>query len=212
MKVLCYAIFAAILTACSAPAMDVSPTTTRATITSTAAATSVPTQIPTTAQANIDTPVPPTATPSSATSSAQVCQQMVGKAQRGLYVIELQPIPSLIWDQVPREFRVGICNTLTVSTVPDGEFTLFVFLPEDEPALGQTSSLTAQLTPGFHRLTLKSWTPGFENHVTACATRPEVEIQVDYADSPRAQNFRPLTWLNGKDRVVFPVKCAGDFP
>ncbi len=209
------ALFAAILTACSAPAtvqVQASPTSTKTTALATVTPTSIPTEIPTVAQVRVDTPVPPTASPTSALSPTQTCEQLVGKTQRGLYVIELEPIPGLVWDSVPRGFQVGICNTLTVSTVPAGEFMAFVFLPGNAQAIGQTTPVTAQLEPGYHALTLKSWTPGFENHVTACATRPNVEVQVDYADSPNPQHLRPVPWLDGKERVVFPVKCGGNFP
>lgn len=216
MKIIIFcAVFAAMLTACSAPAtvsVQVSPTSTKTAAVSTVTPTSVPTEIPTVVQVSLSTPVLPTVTPTSALSPAQICEQLAGKAERGLYVIELEPIPDLVWDNVPREFQVGVCNTLTVSTVPAGEFMAFVFLPGSAQAIGQTTPATAQLEPGYHALTLKSWTPGYENHVTACATRPYVQVRVDYADSPRTQNFRPVSWLDGNDRVVFPVKCGGNFP
>lgn len=128
-------------------------------------------------------------------------------------MLYVEPAPRLTWDQTPRQFRVGVCNTLSVPTVPQGQFVLFVYIAWTRQIRGQTSELPAQLAPGFHELVLGPWTPGLENHVTACAQRPAVEIEIGYNDSfPQSSSFRPVPWADGITKIVFPIACGGDYP
>ncbi|MBI3912883.1 MAG: hypothetical protein HY327_01610 [Chloroflexi bacterium] len=160
--------------------------------------------VPTPTRPNTTNPIPAASPVTTCPSNAE--------GQRGLYVIYIEPLPSLIWDPTPRQFRVGVCNTLAESLVPGSRFRLSVYAPETKSPLGQTSALSAQLTPGVHELMLGSWTPGLQNHVTACAVTPSVEILVEYNDFPAANNFRPVLWSDGSERKNFSVACGGNFP
>ena len=158
------------------------------------------------------TPTPPNTTnPSPTANSVPTCPSNA-EGRRGLYVIYVEPLPSLVWNQTPRQFRVGVCNTLAESIVPESRFRASVYAPEAKNPLGQTSELSAQLTPGLHELMLGSWTPGLQNHVTACAVWPTVEILVEYDDFPAVNNFRPVPWPDGSERKAFSVACGGTFP
>ena len=134
------------------------------------------------------------------------------EGRRGLYVISIEPLPSLVWNPTPRQFRVGVCNTLAESLVADSRFRVLVYAPKIKNPLGQTSELSAQLAPGLHELVLGSWTPGLQNHVTACADLLTVEIQIEYNDFPAVNNFRPVLWPDGSERKTFPIACGGNFP
>jgi hypothetical protein len=155
--------------------------------------------------------LPDVTSPSPTANPVQVCPSNAEKP-RGLYVISLDPLPSLVWNQTPRQFRVGVCNTLAEPLVPESRFRVSVFAPATKNPLGQTSELSAQLTPGLHELMIGSWTPGLQNHVTACAVWPTVEILVEYNDFPATNSFRPVQWPDGSERKAFSVACGGTFP
>ncbi len=160
----------------------------------------------------VQSPTRPNATETSSTLSVIPTCPSNAEGRRGLYVIYIEPLPSLVWNQTPRQFRVGVCNTLAESIVPESRFRVSVYAPETKNPLGQTSELSAQLAPGLHELVLGSWTPGLQNHVTACAVLPAVEILVEYNDFPAANNFRPVLWPDGSERKAFSVACGGTFP
>ena len=222
-------VVATLLAACGSPAQ--APATRlvpQPTATATTLPTVVPTERPTATPMPIDAPTAisisspaPTATPTIApsptipkptASAQQVCADLAAEGQRGLVVTYVQPAPNLIWDQTPRQFRVGICNTLAVPTVPQGQFVLFVYLAWTRQIRGQTSELPAQLTPGFHELLFGTWTPGLENHLSICVQRPALEIEIGYNDDfPISRSFRPVQWADGSNKMVFPIRCGGDF-
>ncbi len=225
-KQICFWVaFAQVLVACAVPAIPATnPTVAGTALPAVAGSARVPTE------AQTQTPTQPNATEASpsaspaqtptqpntndvspATSPVATCPSNVER-QRGLYVIYLEPLPSLVWNQAPRQFRVGVCNTLAESLVTSSRFRVSVFVPAAKNPLGQTSELAAQLTPGLHELLLGSWTPGLQNHVTACAVTPAVEIMVEYNDFPAVNNFRPVLWQDGSERKVFSVACGGTFP
>ena len=224
-RICCWVVFAQVLVACSVPAIaSTNPTITPATlpvaVSSPSVSTVEPTQIPTRANAADPGPAastaqtqtrPNTTDPGPAVSPVATCPPNA-EGRLGLYVVYIDPLPSLIWNQTPRQFRVGVCNTRAESLVPQSRFRVSVFTPETKNPVGQTSELSAQLTPGLHELVLGSWTPGLQNHVSACAMWPSVEILVEYNDFPAVNNFRPVPWPDGSEKKVFSVACGGTFP
>ncbi len=225
-KQICFWVaLALILVACTVPAVPATnPTVAVATLpviaSSSLAPTEARTQTPVRPNATdsnpisspIQTPTRPNTTDPSPTASVIPTCPSSAEGRRGLYVIYIEPLPSLVWNQTPRQFRVGVCNTLAVALVPDSRFRVSIYAPEAKNPLGQTSVLSAQLTPGLHELVLGAWTPGLQNHVTACAVSPAVEILVEYSDIPAANNFRSVLWHDGSERKAFPVACGGTFP
>ncbi len=207
-KQICFWVaLAQVLAACAVPAIPATnPTVAGPALPAVASSPPVPTE------ARTQIPTRPNATNPSPTASPVTTCPSNAEGRRGLYVIYIEPLPSLIWNQTPRQFRVGMCNTLAESLVPGSRFRLSVYIPQTKSPLGQTSDLSAQLTPGLHQLVLGSWTPGLQNHVTACAITPAVEILVEYNDYPAVNNFRPVLWLDGSERKVFSVACGGTFP
>ena len=225
-KPICFWVaFVVVLVACTVPAIPAANPTVAGTAlplvaTSPPVPTEARTQTPTQPNTNdlsptaspVQTPTRANATvPSPNASSVPACPSNA-EGRPGLYVIYLEPLPSLVWNQTPRQFRVGVCNTLAESIVPTSRFRASVFAPETKNPLGQTSELSAQLTPGLHELMLGSWTPGLQNHVTACAVWPAVEVLVEYNDFPAVNNFRPVLWPDGSEKKSFSVACGGTFP
>jgi hypothetical protein len=126
-------------------------------------------------------------------------------------VIYVHPSQVLAWDMAPRKFVVGLCNSLSVPLVPESHFVVSIHLPFRKDGGGQTSATVAQLSPGFHEITLGSWTPGLESHLTICVQKPAVELVVEYSDQSRSSSFRPLEYLDGQDRLLVPVECGGSY-
>lgn len=144
--------------------------------------------------------------------AAEICRNLSEKGPSGLFLISVEPIHDLAWDQTPRQFRAALCNSLAVATLPDGRFVVWVYASGEKNPLGQTAEISAQLMPGLREFTFASWTPGLQNHLTACVQRPVVEIVVGYKESASSDNFRPVPLPNGTDRVTFPIKCGGNYP
>jgi hypothetical protein len=142
----------------------------------------------------------------------QICADLLAQHQNKLYVQNVESIPPLVWDSVPRQFRVSICNARNEALVPTSRFVTKIFFPGEKNSLSQTASVNAQLTPGLHTLTFSSWTPGFENHVSICAQRPLIQIEIDYTDQPAPESFQVVPWVDGKTRVTMAVQCAGNYP
>lgn len=224
-RICCWVVFAQALAACTVPSIaSTNPTIAPATLVAVVSSPSVPTEAPTQIPTRTNTASPnPTASPAQTltrpdptdpitTASAVATCPSNAEKQGGLYVISLDPLPSLVWDQTPRQFRIGVCNTLAESLVPQSRFRVSVFAPATKNPLGQTSELSAQVAPGLHELVLGSWTPGLQNHVTACAVHPVVEILVEYNDFPAANSFRPVLWPDGSERKTLSVACGGTFP
>ncbi len=225
-KPICFWVaFAQVLAACAVPAIPAAnPTVASATLPVVASSPPAPTEARTQTPTRPNTPnASPTASPvptstrpnttdESPTASPVPTCPSNAEGRRGLYVIYIEPLPSLVWNQTPRQFRVGVCNTLAESLVPGSRFRVSVYAPAAKNPLGQTSELSAQLAPGLHELMLGSWTPGLQNHLTACAVLPTVEISVEYNDFPPVNNFRPVLWQDGSERKTFSVACGGTFP
>lgn len=174
-----------------------------------------PTILPTASLTAIILPVttPTSASPTTrATDLNQICADLLAQHQNKMYVQSVESIPPLVWDSVPRQFRASICNARNEALVPTSRFVTKIFFPGEKNSLSQTASVNAQLTPGLHTLTFSSWTPGFENHVTICAQRPLIQIEIDYTDQPAPESFQVVPWVDGKTRVTMAVQCAGNYP
>ncbi len=169
---------------------------------------SAPTSLPTASPMESPTA---TATLAPTATADELCTRIAAQDQRGLYVLYVHPSENLRWDQAPRSFSVGLCNSLPVPLVPESHFVVSILIPWHRDGAGQTSSTTAQLSPGFHELVLGSWTPGLENHVTICVQKAVVEVVVGYSDETKSSNFRPLPYPDGKDKALFPVQCGGNY-
>ena len=150
---------------------------------------------------------PATPTP----SAAQVCDHLRSNAAAGLYVVSVTPVPALVWDRTPRQFIVELCSTLPRPTPIGSRFVLFVYFPGEAHPRGQTSELPVRLGPGLHKMTFEWWTPGLQNHISACNIQPPVQVAVAYTFPPSANFFHPIPFANGQDRLTFTVKCGGHF-
>ncbi|MBI4789841.1 MAG: hypothetical protein HY782_22640 [Chloroflexi bacterium] len=176
------------------------------TATATATTTRTPTRTPTLAPTRTPTPAAPTATP----GPAQICARLAAQGYREIFVVDVQPVPDLAWDQTPRWFRVGVCNTLPPPNVPQGRYKIFVFYPGSNRGPGQSGVVQLELKSGLNEVMVGPWVPGLENHQAACATRPIGAIEVHYNDTPDVF-FRALAWPDGKIRIELPIKCGGDY-
>ena len=153
------------------------------------------------------TPAGPSPTP----SAPQICAGLIAKAQPGTYVLYLEPVTELIWDNNPRQFRVGLCNTNPPPAVPQGKYKIAMSFPPANTGATESKPSVAELKPGFNEISVGPWIPGLENHKTNCAVRANAETQVLYNDTPDPF-YHALTWYNGNDRVTLPIKCGGNFP
>ncbi len=140
-----------------------------------------------------------------------MCANMAAHEQRGLFVLYVEPSSPLAWDWAPRQFRVGLCNSLSVPLVAESHFVVMLRIPFRKDGAAQTGQLIAQLSPGFHQVVVGSWTPGLENHVTICVQKAVMEVIVGYSDEDRPSNYRPLPYPDGKNSVLLPVQCGGDY-
>ena len=136
---------------------------------------------------------------------------MLGKVPAGIYVMYLQPVTELIWDKDPRQFHVGLCNANPPSAVPQGKYKIAMTFPPNNTGATESKPSVAELKPGFNEITVGPWIPGLENHKTNCAVRANAETQVMYNDTPDPL-YHALSWYNGSDRVVMPIKCGGNYP
>ncbi|MBI5034970.1 MAG: hypothetical protein HZB51_30965 [Chloroflexi bacterium] len=151
----------------------------------------------------------PTATP---VDPQQQCNQLGSSAKPGLYVISIQPVPELVWDNEPRRFDVSICNTLGVATLNSLRFVVRIYYATQVRPVGQTAEVMAQLVPGVNELKFESWTPGLRNHITACQQQPPVQVEVNYIVPPDLSALRVMPFPDGTNRRTLGVKCGGTFP
>ncbi len=189
--------------------------------------TSLPRSVPTPTLAPTQTPVPtpsvPATVPLTATSTPtlvpttiptpnaeQICAAAVARGWIGIYILYLHPVPELVWDTVPHEFQVGLCNAIPAPNTPQGRYKIRLTFPAASRGPAESAAVSAELHTGLNVVTVGPWIPGFENHVTICATRAQAEAQVLYDDSPE-HIFHSLQWLDGGDRTVLPIRCAGTF-
>lgn len=143
---------------------------------------------------------------------AQVCDQLSLNASPGLYVVSVVPVPELVWDRTPRQFVVDVCNTSPDATPIGSRFVVLIYFPGEASPRGQTSELPVRLEPGLHGLTLEWWTPGLQNHISACNIQPPVQVAVAYTYPPSLNILHPIPFGDGQDRWTFAVKCGGHFP
>lgn len=180
-------------------------------MTSTATLTPRPSATATLARTRTPTATPTRAGPSPTPSTAQICAGMLGKVPAGIYVLYLQPVTELIWDNDPRQFRVGLCNTNPPPAAPQGKYKIAMSFPPGSRGATESKPSVAELKPGFNEISVGPWIPGLENHRANCAVRANAETQVMYNDTPDPF-YHVLLWYDGKDRVTLPIKCGGNFP
>lgn len=133
------------------------------------------------------------------------------RVQPGIYVLYIQPVPDLVWDQNPRQFRVGLCDTIALPSTPQGKYKIAMSFPPGSRGATQSSAVSAELKPGLNEVSVGPWIPGLENHLGACAMRANAETQVMYNDTPDPF-FHPLLWPNGDDHVTLSIQCGGNYP
>ncbi len=156
------------------------------------------------------TPTHTPAGPSPTPSAAQLCANFAAQHGAGVFVMYVRGEPELIWDTNPRQFRVGLCNTIPATSPPQGKYKIAMTFPPGNSGATQSAPSVAELKPGFNEISVGPWIPGLMNHLAACATRENAETQVLYNDSPEPF-FHVLTWLDGADRTIMRIKCGGNF-
>jgi len=201
---------AATLFACSPPSTPTPSATATVAPSPSTAATNAPTAQAT--DGSIRSPTLPPDTPTPVLDPASACAELATHAQPGLYLLAVRPVPALVWDRVPRQFLVNVCNSSTETTAAGTRFVVFAYFPGEVRPRGQTSELLVRLEPGLHELTLESWTPGLQNHLSACRLQPWIDLSVAYTFPPDLSTYHPIPFVDGKDKVAFAVKCAGNFP
>ncbi len=158
---------------------------------------------------------PPTARPSATASPspvpgpAQACANLAARGMSGIYVVDIQPEPALVWDGRPHQFRVGVCNTIPSST-PQGRYRIFLYFPTSSQGHEESVPVPADLKSGMNTVVVGPWVPGLENHRARCATKATAEVEVMYNDVP-GPFYKPLPWPDGKTRTYLPVQCGGDY-
>ena len=156
------------------------------------------------------TPTKTPAGPSPTPSAAQFCANFAAQHGAGIFVMYIHGDPELIWDTNPRQFRVGLCNTIPATSTPQGKYKIAMTFPPGNSGATQSAPTVAELKPGFNEISVGPWIPGLMNHLAACATRENAETQVLYNDSPEPF-FHVLPWLDGTDRTFLRIKCGGNF-
>ncbi len=152
-----------------------------------------------------------TASPSPIPGPAQVCANLAARGTSGIFIVDVVPDPSLVWDGRPHLFRVGVCNALSPSTVAQGRYKILLYFPASGKGHEESVPSPADLKPGMNIVTVGPWVPGLENHRARCATKDTAEVEVTYNDIPDPTVFRALSWPDGKTRTYLPVQCGGNF-
>ncbi len=153
------------------------------------------------------TPAGPSPTP----GAAQICANLIARAQPEIFVMYIQPAAELIWDTEPRYFRVGLCNANPPPSVPQGKYKIAMSFPPGSAGATQSAPTPAELKPGFNEVNVGPWIPGLRNHLADCASRANAVTQVTYNDTGGAF-YRVLPWFNGSDHTMLFIKCGGNFP
>lgn len=157
------------------------------------------------------TPRPP-AKPSPTLTAAQMCANLMPKGRNLIYVMYVHPNIELIWDTEPRYFLAGLCNTIPVANgVPQGRYMMRFNFPFSNQGSKESKPTPAELRPGFNEVNVGPWVPGYENHITRCATRAIAETQVTYNDTPDTF-YHVLPFVDGSDHISLPIKCGGNYP
>jgi len=192
------------------------PTAT-ATLTPTAAPTHTrtvtprPSASPTPVRTRTATATKPPAGPSATPSIAQICANFATKAAPDIYVMYVYPATDLVWDTEPRYFRVGLCNTNSAASTPQGKYKIAMTFPPDTGGATQSSPSPAELKAGFNEIQVGPWVPGLRNHLADCRSREKAYTQVTYNDTPDPF-YRTLKWMDGGDHTILTIKCGGNFP
>ncbi len=152
----------------------------------------------------------PTAGPVATKTLAQTCADLVATRGPQIFVMSLRGDPELIWDNVPRQFIVGLCNTNRPPSVPQGKYKIVLNFPDSGHGLTQSAPTQIELKPGYNEVSVGPWIPGLENHIAHCAMRAEAQTQVMYNDTPEPY-YHALLWPDGSDHVIMPIKCGGNF-
>jgi hypothetical protein len=151
----------------------------------------------------------PTAGPSPTPSAAQICDSLA-KRSNGIFVVYIHPVPDLVWDTIPRQFQVGLCDTIPLPSTPQGKYKIVLNFPNSQHGSTESAPAPATLKPGLNEVSVGPWIPGFENHMAACAMRAVAQTQVMYNDTPD-RFYHALLWADGSDRVALPIKCGGNY-
>lgn len=159
----------------------------------------------------------PTARPSAAATSspspvpgpAQACASLSARGISGIFVVDIQPEPALVWDGRPHLFRVSVCNTIPSST-PQGRYRIFLYFPTSTQGHQESVPTPADLKSGMNTVVVGPWVAGLENHRAICATKATAEVEVGYNYLPEPI-YKPLPWPDGKTRTYLPVQCGGNF-
>jgi hypothetical protein len=130
------------------------------------------------------------------------------KGVSGIFVLYVHPEPDLVWDTVPRQFLVGLCDTIPPPSVPQGKYKMILNFAGH--GVMDSHVTTGELKPGLNEMSIGPYIPGYENHMAICAQRPVAEVQVMYNDTPEPF-FHALLWPDGSDRVAIPIACGGNF-
>ncbi len=149
--------------------------------------------------------------PSPTLSAAELCARTVAAKPGSIFVVYIHPTPDLVWDQNPRQFLVGLCNTIPLSSTPQGKYKIILNFPGSNHGLTESAPVQAELKPGLNEVSVGPWVPGLENHLASCATRAVAQTQVMYNDTPDPF-YHPLLWVDGSDRVPLPIACGGNYP
>lgn len=134
----------------------------------------------------------------------------MARGQSQLYVVYIHPTPDLAWDKGPRQFLVGICDTIPLPAVPQGKYKMVLSFPLSTRGLAESTAVPAELKPGLNEVSVGPWIPGTENHLAICATMSPALIQVMYSDTGD-RFFRALLWPDGSDRVSITIQCGGNY-
>ena len=152
----------------------------------------------------------PTAGPSPTPSAAQICGELMAKGSSGIIVLYIHPEPDLAWDYTPRQFLIGLCDTIPLPSTPQGKYKVVLNFPGSQHGSTESAPVPAQLKPGLNEVSVGPWVPGLENHLAACAMCAVAQTQVMYNDTPD-RFFHALLWADGSDHVALPIKCGGNY-
>ncbi len=140
-----------------------------------------------------------------------MCVRLVSAKPGNIYVVYIRPVPELVWDTTPRQFRVGLCNTIPPSSTPQGKYKIVLNFPVSNHGSTESAPVRAELKPGLNEVSVGPWVPGLENHIARCATRAVADTQVMYNDTPDPF-YHALLWESGRDRFPLPIQCGGNYP
>ncbi len=135
---------------------------------------------------------------------------LTAKGARDIFIVYIHPVPELVWDRNPRQFQIGLCDTIPPPNSPAGQYRVLLNFPGGNRGSSTSTEVGAQLQSGLNEISVGPWIPGLENHLAICATRAFAETQVMYSDNPD-RIFRALRWYDGSDRVSLPIACGGNY-